>query len=328
MEELLKLIALWKAVDTTKSINQIKDTDTFIYNMFFAKNTKGVKSNKIEIPIKRGSGIILTSVDSVAEHLVQDIGDVYLIDLTLPRFPLMAPITAAEINDLKSYETPDQKTELALVIGERQAEHKSSFLTTLEYMSAGALFGKIIDGEEKVLLEFKGTDDNVEFKSNEDPILAFRAIDKKMVAELGKNSSYVGLASDEYMDKLWARCVELKLDEKKQASWIEKENRRCLEVYSTVIYPYSATYKNMEDVEKRFIPENEAVFVPVNVDAFKTYYGRADHIQAVTQAPKQFFSVLDPMPRGVGYNVLSEMKSIPVCERPTAIIKAKWVEVA
>lgn len=327
MDEVLRLIELWKAKDTTKTINQIKDTETFIYNMFFAKRLKGTKSNKIEIPIKRGAGTILSSVDPVAEHLVQDRGSDYLLDLTIPRFPLQSTITAAEINDIKSYDTADQKTELAMVIGERQAEHKSSFLTTLEYMSAGALFGKVMDGQGKILFEFKDDEANVEFKSNEDPIKAFRAIDKKVSKELGKDSSYIGLASDEYMDKLWALCVTLKLDEKKQAQWIQKDDRRCLEVYSTVIYPYTATYKNLEEQELRFIPVDEAVFVPTNMDAFKTYHGRADHIEAVKSAPKQFFSILDPMPKGAGYFVLSETKSIPICDRPSAIIKAKWVVV-
>lgn len=239
----------------------------------------------------------------------------------------MQPISASEINDLKSFDTPDQKAALATLIGDIQSEHKSSFLTTLEYMAAGSLFGKIIDGEGNILFEFKGESDSIEVKSNEDPINFLRTIDKKLVTELGKNVNYTGLASDEFMDKLWTLCVSLKLDEKKQAQWIEKEDRRCLEVYSTIIYPYSATYKNLEDEELRFIPEDEAVFVPKVNDAFTTYYGRADHVEAVSKAPIQFFGAIDPMPRGAGYNVLSEMKSIPVCHRPSAIIKAKWTEV-
>jgi hypothetical protein len=185
MEELIKL---WTAVDTTKSISQIIDTETFIYNKFFSKTKKCTSANKMEIPIKRGSGIILTSVSPVAEHLVQDRGDTYLLNLTMPRFPLQASISAAEINDMKSFDATDRKEELGRAIGERQAEHKSSFNTTLEYMSAGALFGKIMDGDGKILFEFKGKDDTVEFKSDADPILAFRAIDKKIAKELGKNS--------------------------------------------------------------------------------------------------------------------------------------------
>ena len=327
MDEILKLIELWKAKDTTQTINQIKDTETFIYNMFFAKKVKGTKGNKLEIPIKRGVGTILSSVASGAEHLVQDKGDKYLLSLNLPRFPLQSDILAHEINDIKSFDTADQKTELATIIGEKQAEHKSSFLTTLEYMSAGALFGKVMDGEGKILFEFKDDAANIDFKSNEDPIKAFRAIDKKVSRELGKDSSYIGLSSDEFMDKLWDLCVLLKLDDKEQARWIEKDNRRCLEVYSTVIYPYTATYSNIEGVEKRFIPVDEAVFVPTNMEAFKTYYGRADHIEAVKMSPKQFFTVLEPMQKGAGYHVLSETKSIPICDRPSAIIKAKWIVV-
>jgi len=324
---IMELIELWKATDVTKSLNQIKDTDTFIYSLFFKNNMEGKKSNKVEIPIKRGSGTILTSIAPTAEHLYQDRADEYLLDLTLPRFALQDTISAAEINDLKSFDTPDQKAELATIIGNIQKEHLNSFLTTLEYMAAGSLFGKIIDGEGKILFEFKSENDSIEVKSNEDPIDFLRTIDKKIVAELGKNSTYTGLASDEFMDNLWNLCKTLNLDEKKQAKWIDKDDRRCLEVYSTVIYPYSATYKNLKDEEKRFIPENEAVFVPKVKDAFTTYYGRADHIEAVSKAPIQFFGALDPLPKGVGQSVLSEMKSIPVCHRPSAVIKAKWKEV-
>jgi hypothetical protein len=50
MNEIIRLIEQWKAVDTTTSINQIKDTETFIYSRYFTKKVKGHKSNKISSP--------------------------------------------------------------------------------------------------------------------------------------------------------------------------------------------------------------------------------------------------------------------------------------
>lgn len=325
MNEIIELIKKWTAVDTTKSINQIKDTETFIYDRYFTKKMKGHKSNKVEVPIKRGAGCILESVSPEGEHLVNERGDQYLLDLTLPRFPLMNPILASVINDLKSYDTPDQKEELGRLIGEIQAEHKRSFLTTLEYMATGALFGKVMDGKGKILFEFKGTNEAVELKGK-DTVNFLRSIDKQLVEELGKNTSYEFLAGDEFLDKLWALCITEELDKRKTASWVTKDNKRCLEVHGITFFPYIATYKNTDDEEKKFIEDNEAVCIPLGVDAFTTHYGRADHVKAVTQAPKQFFSALDELDRGAGYEVLSEMKSIPICERPTAIIKAKYTE--
>ncbi len=322
---LQELIKSWQAADTTKSINQIKDTETFIYNRYFTKRMKGHKSNKVEIPIKRGAGLILESVSPGAEHLVQDRDNLYLLDLTLPRFPLVQPIFASTINDLKSYDTPDQKEELGRLIGEIQAEQKRSFLTTLEYMAVGALFGKVMDGKGKILFEFKSTGEAIELKG-QDTVSFLRSIDKSLVQELGKNTSYEFLAGDLFLNKLWALCKTEELDKKKTASWVTKDNKRCLEVHGITFFPYIATYKNTDDEEKKFINDNEAVCIPLGVDAFTTHYGRADHVKAVTQSPKQFFSVIDEQSRGQGYEVLSEMKSIPICERPTAIIKATYTE--
>lgn len=325
MDIIVELIKKWQASDTTKSISQIKDTETFIYDRYFTKKTKGHKSNKIEVPIKRGSGCILESVSPGGEHLVNERGNQYLLDLTLPRFPLVNPISASVINDLKSYDTPDQKEELGKVIGEIQAEHKRSFLTTLEYMAAGALFGKVMDGKGKILFEFKSTSQSVELKGK-DTVSFLRDIDKQLVEELGKNTSYEFLTGDTFLVKLWEMCITEELDKKKTAQWITKDNKRCLEVHGITFFPYIATYKNTEDEEKKFIEDNEAVCIPLGVDAFTTHYGRADHVKAVTQSPKQFFSALDEQTRGQGYEVLSEMKSIPICERPSAIIKAKYTE--
>lgn len=323
MDTVIDLINKWKAVDTTTSINQIKDTETFIYSRYFAAKTMGHKSNKIEIPIKKGAGCILGSVVPGGEHLIHDRGDVYLLNLDLPRFPLMNPILAHEINDLKSYETADQKEEVGRLIGEIQSEHKRSFLTTLEYMAIGALLGKITDGKGKVLFEFRGDSLAIEFKGK-DIASALREIDISLVKELGKNASYEALAGNLFIDRLWKAYKAETNTEEKAVFWSSIDNRRCLIAYGVTFFPYDATYKNQEDVTVSFIQEDEAIFIPLNVNAFTTHYGRADHMDAVKQSPKQFFSALDPLPKGVGYNVLSEMKSIPICERPTAIIKAKY----
>lgn len=308
-------------------ISQMKTNKGFIFNKFFTKKG-GVNGNIVKVPIQKGEGIILHSVSPYADHIIHDKGNVYMVDLTLPRFPLESVILAAELNELEIYSSHAEKLKsLAQLIGKYAGEHKNSFVTTLEYMAAGALFGKVMDGDGKILFEFESERDVVEFKSDQDPITALRAIDTIVSDEFGSDISYTGLASNEFMDKLWARCVELKLDEKKQAAWVEKDNKRCLEVHGTTIYPYSATYKNEKGASKRFIPEGNAVFIPNEDSIFNVYYGRADHSEALRNAPTEFFSTLEPLAKGKGYSVLSETKQIPVCLRPSAVILASWVNV-
>lgn len=322
MNELMKR---WKAQNTTEVITQIPDMQTFIFQKFFAQKTKGHKVNKIEVPIKKGSSIILKSITPDADNLIHDRGNVFLLDINLPRFALQNPLLASELNDLKAYEGKDQEVALAKMIGGIMTEHKASFLTTLEYMAAGALFGKVIDGSGKVLFELESTRAPVEFKTALDPIKALRDIDDMLAAEFGIDKSYTGLASREFMDGLWTQCVAMEMDKKNQAKWIEMEGKRCLEVHGTMIYPYSAKFKNAKDVEQRFIPANEAVFIPNGSDAFETHFGTADHIEAVGKTPTMYFATSEPLPMGKGFSVLSETKPIPVCVRPQAVIKAKWV---
>lgn len=322
------LMDQWTAKNTTEAISQIKDAQTFIYQKFF-KKSKGHNVNTIEVPIRKGSGVILISISPDADHIVHDRGDRYMLDIKLPRFALSNPILASELNALKQFDSMEErKISLAKIIGEITQEHKSSYLTTIEYMSAGALFGKIMDGEGKLLFELETTRDPVIFEDDpepsQDPLSPMRDIDEMLADEFGADKSYVGLASREFMDKLWFHCKFFSMDEKNQAMWIEQEGKRCLQVQGTTVYPYSVKYKNAKGEEKPFIPQGEAVFIPQESDAFEVHYGRADHIEAVKNAAKQFFGTTEPLRQGKGFDVLTETKTIPVCVRPTAVIKAKY----
>jgi hypothetical protein len=325
------LMERWTARNATDTIMQIPDTQTFIFKKFFTKE-KGHKANKIDVPIKKGRSIVLKSISPDADHQVHDRGDAFLMEIKLPRFALSNPILASELNDLKVFSSgEDQTISLAKQIGEIMQEHKSSYLTTIEYMAAGAMFGKVIDGDGKILFEFDSTREPVTFGSvgtltadTTDPIGPMRDIDQKIADEFGTDKSYVGLASREFMDKLWTVCLVYGMDKKGQAAWETLEGKRCLVVHGTTIYPYSVKYKNAQGQEKPFIPTGEAVFVPESSDAFEVHYGRADHIEAVDKAPSMFFATTEQLRQGKGHEVLTETKTIPVCVRPAAIIKAKF----
>lgn len=321
-----ELMSYFKTNQMVEIITQTKTNKGFIFNKFFNQK-EGVLGNKVSVPIQKGEGIILKSVSPYADHIIHEKGKVYMVDLELPRFPLESVILSASINQLEIYPNKDQKLKsLAKMIGKYVSDHKNSFMTTLEYMAAGALFGKVMDGDGRILFEFESEREVAEFRSDADPISPLRLIDSTISDEFGDDISYTGLASNEFLDNLWNRCVALKLDEKKQAKWIEKDNKRCLEVHGTTIYPYSATYKNEKGVSKRFIHQNKAVFVPNDEDIFNVYYGRADHAEALRNAPTPFFSTMEALAKGKGYSVLSETKQIPVCLRPSAIILAEWIE--
>ena len=325
MKELLKYFLVAQMVQI---ITQLKAAPRYVYDKYFAKNKEGKISPTVQIPIYKGAGVVLESVSEEGEHLVQEKGDKFLINLTIPRFPLKDNITAAELNQIKALNgTKEQAETLSQRIGQILGEHKNSFLTTLEYMATGALFGKVIDGKGKTLFEFKSTQTPVIAKSDKTIIEVLNEIDEKLEAELGNIPEYEVLASRKYIDGIAKLAKEESLFENNLASWEDDNGRRVLIVHGKKFVPYSATYKNTKGQSKKFIEDNKAIVTPLTKDVYKTYYSRANHTEALQMAPKMFFSAQpEPLPLGKGWAVVSEMRAIPICVRPGALISLEYQE--
>ena len=314
----------WQAETTTKAINQIKPSTQFVFERFF-KQKKGVLGNQVIIPIKKGSGVVLESVSPEAEHLIHDKGEVYEVSTALPHFPLESPILASELNQIKAIEGGRNQLEsLSQKIGELLADHRRSFDATLEYMAAGAFFGRVSDGKGKVLFEFRPTRPAVAFNNSNALIDALSQIDDALVAELGMNPGVIALASRDFLNHVAAKAKSENLFRDGVARWREENHMRILELYGTSFFPYTASYNNNEGEAQPFIASNQAMFVPNLPSIFCCFYGRADHMQAVNRAPTLYFSTTEALPKGRGHAVISECKPLPVCLHPNAVIQASW----
>ncbi len=325
MNELLKYFTLTSVVAI---ITQIKAAPTYIYDKFFAKTAEGKLSPSLEVPIYKGSGVILESVSEEGKHLVVDHGDKYMLTLTIPRFPLEKTIPASELNQMLALDGKKEQVEsLAQRLGQIAQGHKDSFLTTLEFMAVGALFGKVMDGKGKTLVEFKKSgNDPLVLDANTTIISHLNAIDDALEAELGHVPAYEILASRSYINGLAERAVAEELFKGGQAEWIEKEGRRILSVHGTSFVPYSASYKNTRNQTKKFLEDDRAVVTPLDSKVYKTYYARANHVDAQKLPPKLFFMAPpEKLKKGAGYSVVSEMRAIPLCVRPGALIPLKYV---
>ena len=72
---------------------------------------------------------------------------------------------------------------------------------------------------------------------------------------------------------------------------------------------------------KKFLKANEAIVIPKSEKVYEVVYGRADHTEAVKVAPKMFFAATpQELERGKGYAIDTEMKAMPYCTRPSALI--------
>ena len=306
-------------------INQVKTTNTFVFDKLFKSNAKSVLGNSVDVPIKKGAGVVLESVSPSAEHLIHEESDKYIVTIPLPRFPLEAIITANELNTIKSLESQnDQVESLSKRIGEILKEQKTSFLTTYEHMCGGALFGKVTDGKGNVLFEIKNNNNPIEFKDI-DSIAALNKIDEQLEGELGIVPEYEVLASRTFIDELSKKAVVEDLFKQGLCRWEDDNGRRVLFVHGKKFIPYSATYKNQKGTAVKFIADKKAVVIPSHPDIYQFFYGRADHTSAVTKAPTMFFSAApEELAKGRGYSIISETKAIPVCLRPEALINLSF----
>lgn len=305
-----------------KIANQIKAAPSFVFDKFFNKNKIGVLGSSISVPIKKGAGIVLESVSPNAEHLIQEESEKFIVTINLPRFPLISNITANELNTIKSLENTNEQLEtLVEKTTDILSEHKNSFLTTIEHMCVGALFGKVTDGMGNVLFEFSSSAPKQEFKGKT-IINSLNSIDDALTGELGTIPPYDILASRTFIDRLATKATSEDLFKQNQAGWEEVDGIRSLVIYGKKFIPYSATYKNGKKQPIKFIPDGEAIVTPLSAEVYSFYYGRADHTEAVGKKPTLFFAAKpEELPLGRGYAITSETKSIPVCIRPAALIK-------
>ncbi|NOQ31510.1 MAG: hypothetical protein GQ570_10335 [Helicobacteraceae bacterium] len=318
------IMKLWTLVSTMKAINQVKVTGTYIFDKYFKTKGKAVLGNTAKLKIKKGASIVLTTIAAGADRLVKDTKDIYELTIEIPRFGLSGQILASEINEFESLEGQAKVQAISQKIAEIYAEHKEDYMTTIEYMATGALFGKVVDGEGKVLLEFTTTADPVEFKNREN-IDCLDDIDNALVDELGTEVPYEILADAKFISRVAIAAKASKLFENGQAKWLDEDGKRVLVVHSKRYIPFRASWVDENGDKQPFIAEAEAVVIPLSSDVFQHVYGRADHTEAMKAAPQLFFAARpELLEKGKGWGLETETKMIPYCVRPGALIKLKF----
>ena len=322
----LDIMKLWTIEKTLTAINQMKTTSTYVFDKYFKGVAKPVMGTTAKLKIKKGAGVVLKTILPGADRLVRDLDGIYELTIELPRFGLSGQILAHEINAYESLEGEAKVESISQKIAEIIKEHKDDYMTTIEHMSTGALFGKVVDGDGKVLFEFNTTVAPVEFK-NKTIIESLNKIDDALVDELGKEVPYEILASRDFMTRTANNATAAELFKTGEAKWINQDDKRILEVHGTKFIPYSASYLDENGNKKVYIEAGAAVVIPNTPDVFQLVYGRADHIEAVKSAPKLFFaSKPEELEKGKGWGIETETKPLPYCVRPGALIKLFYTD--
>lgn len=316
----IDVMKLWTLTTILTAIEQTKTVSSKIFDKYFKANTEPVMGNTAKLKIQKGAGIVLETILAGADRMVKDLKDVYEITIELPRFGLQDTILPHEINEFESLEGPAKAEAISKKIATILKDHKDDYMTTLEFMCVGALFGKVVDGKGKVLFEFRSSANPIEFKNKEiDTVL--NEIDNALVEELGTEVPYDILCANTFFNKVVAKVKTSGDFDNKLASYIDEDGVRILLVHGKRFVPYRASYPDENGNNKKFLKEKEAIVIPKSEKVYKVVYGRADHTEAVRVAPKMFFAATpQELGRGKGWAIDTEMKAIPYCTRPGALI--------
>ncbi len=317
----LKVMALWTLTTIMTAINQVKSSGSYVFDKYFKANAEPVMGNTAKLKIYKGAGIVLQTILPGADRLVRDLKNIYEITIELPRFGLSDTILPHEINQFESLEGAAMAEAVSKKIAQILKEHKDDYMTTIEFMATGALFGKVVDGKGKVLFEFRSAANPIEFKNVELDV-SLNKIDEALVDELGMEVPYEILCSKEFFDRTVAKAKAENLFENNgPAKYSDEDGKRVLTIHGKKFIPFRASYKDENDNKKTFIEAGKAVVIPMSEKVYKVVYGRADHTQAMKAAPQMFFAAApEELPRGKGWVLETEIKIIPYCTRPGALI--------
>jgi len=319
------IMALWNLITTMTAINQIKTAGSYVFDKYFKANAEPVMGNTAKLKIQKGAGIILETILPGADRLVRNMKDIYEITIELPRFGLSDTILAHEINQYEALEGKAKAEAVSQKITSILKEHKEDYMTTIEFMATGALFGKVVDGAGKVLFEFRSAANPIEFKGL-DLDVALNKVDEALVDELGIEVPYEILCSSEFFNRTVAAAKAAgDLDKDGAGKYTDENGKRVLTLHGKKFIPFRASWKDDNGNKKPFIEAGKAVVIPMSEKVYKVVYGRADHTQAMKAAPKMFFAAApEELGRGKGWAIDTETKIIPYCTRPGALINLQF----
>lgn len=327
MNELLKLlIAEWGVVQAIAMINQIVTPNEFFGNNYF-KNREGKFSDNLVIPIKRGDSIIMEAIPSGAPRPSNSDSTIHKLNVELARFADTKTISVKEIKHLLSFDDPDKQADaFAKIIGSKGGEIKNKFTATKEYMRLGAMTGVVKDGSGKTLFKFK--DENIaalNLTATTNPEAIFEEYEDNLVNEFGYSPQFEMLADRTLVNGIWQYAVANDLTGTNgRVKKVVNQGRTCIDYDGRIIRPITNVYPDKFGNARKFFENGKGILVPIGTDAFQEFYTHAEHMDAISGEPEEYFAKVTEKADGSGVDLIGESIAIPINTRPYATRDVQW----
>lgn len=318
--------------EMTEAINVIP-TQYGLLNELKLFKEKGITTTNVEVEKKNGVLNVLTAVNPDAPGTVNTSGKREVISLAVPHFIINDKINAADVQNIRKFGSSDELEAVQDVVNDKLAEMRAKHEITLEYLRAGALQGIIKDGEGNVInnlfTTFGVTQKTQDFKTSNSstniPKLlrdVKRYLEKNLQGET--MSGVLCLCSGNWFEAL------IEHDSIKDAyhayqglTPYRNDLRRSFEFNGISFVEYEGTVSNTAGSTLRFIPDNEAIFLPVGTrNVFETVFAPADYVEAVNTVGLPYYAKQELAEMGRGVNVQTQSHPLPICKRPDLLVKA------
>lgn len=256
--------------------------------------------------------------------------------IEIPNFTVIDKVYASDVQNIRAFGSTSEMEQVAQLVMRRMAKMKTKHEITLEYMRAGALQGIIKDGAGTVLLDlfaaFNITRKSLDFKFGTEGATVdqkFREI-KRYIKKNLKGEVMSGvycLCGPGWFDKFIA-SESVKEAYKYYAattnnSPLREDVSNEFTYQGVVIEEYDGFTTTKAGIELPFIPENEAVFLPMGtMDTFTTKLAPADFMETVNTLGQFLYAKQAPADNfNRAVELLTQSNPLPVCLRPELLVR-------
>ena len=250
----------------------------------------------------------------------------------IPHIPHDDVVKPEDIQNVRAFDSTDLET-VAAVLSRKLQTMRNKHSITLEHLRAGALKGKVMDGNGDLLVdlfkEFKIQEKSVDFKLGTGTTKV-----KNKINEV-KRHIEVNLKG-EIMNHVHALCGPTWFDEftshqeieAAYARWnngaaLRDDMRGQFQMAGVIFEEYNATVTLSDgQTTDRLIADNECRFFPVGTqNSFDTFLAPADMIQWVNTLGQELYVSQKDLDHGKGTELYSESNPLPLCKRPALLVK-------
>lgn len=318
--------------EMTEAINVIP-TQYGLLNELGLFKEKGIKTTSVQVEKKNGVLNVLSAVEAGAPGTVNTSGKRELVSLSVPHFILDDKIEASDVQNVRKFGSTDELEAVQDVVNDKLAEMKAKHEITLEYLRAGALQGTIKDGEGNTLVNLFdtfGVDQKTQSFSMASESTNIPKILRDVKRYIEKNlkgetmSGVLCLCSGEWFEALIAhKTIKDAYNSYQGSTPYRNDLRYTFEFNSIRFVEYEGSVSNAAGKTLRFIPENEAIFLPLGTrNVFETVYAPADYVEAVNTVGLPYYAKQELADMGRGVKVQTQSHPLPICKRPDLLVKA------